>query len=71
VRIFLAGAAAPFIYPQAAALNVGLQDAINFDCKLAGAIRELVHDILLDRYANERVPIAASLATNPVLRLFC
>jgi 2-polyprenyl-6-methoxyphenol hydroxylase-like FAD-dependent oxidoreductase len=64
-RIFLAGDAAHIHMPAGGqGLNVGLQDAINLGWKLAGVIRQLAPDTLLDSYEDERMPVAASLAAN-------
>jgi len=64
-RVFLAGDAAHIHLPAGGqGLNVGLQDAMNLGWKLAGVLRGLAPEALLDSYHRERHPVGASLLRN-------
>ncbi|MET0404211.1 MAG: FAD-dependent monooxygenase, partial [Cystobacter sp.] len=64
-RVFLAGDAAHIHMPAGGqGLNVGLQDAMNLGWKLAGVLRGLAPESLLDSYHQERHPVGARLLQN-------
>jgi hypothetical protein len=64
-RIFLAGDAAHIHSPSGGqGMNTGLQDAMNLGWKLAGVVRGLAPETLLDTYEPERRPGGVQLIEN-------
>jgi len=64
-RAFLAGDAAHIHLPAGGqGMNTGLQDAMNLGWKLAGVVRGLAPESLLDSYHRERRPIGERLVAN-------
>ncbi|WP_224370744.1 FAD-dependent oxidoreductase [Hyalangium versicolor] len=64
-RVFLAGDAAHIHMPAGGqGLNVGVQDAMNLGWKLAGVVRGIAPESLLDSYHRERHPVGARLIQN-------
>lgn len=64
-RIFLAGDAAHIHLPAGGqGMNTGLQDSMNLGWKLAGVLRGLAPEALLDSYHAERHPVGKQLIDN-------
>src|SRR6059036_1695897 len=64
-RVLLAGDAAHVHYPVGGqGLNIGVQDAVNLDWKLAQVVHGTSPESLLDTYQSERHPVAAAVLQN-------